>query len=101
MSVHRESANIDAVIVALTHSSVSTKKTVLTTLLAALDTEQTLVNTERSNLQAHRSKVTGIIDNLEIVSDAVEYTVSSTSGTLPVGKTVYVDASFAGGSDDG
>ena len=77
MTVHRESANIDAVIAGLSHSSVVTKKTVLTTLLGDLDTEQGVVDTESTNLQAHRSKVSGIIDNLGVVSDAVEYTVSA------------------------
>ena len=102
MTVHRESANIDAVIAGLSHSSVVTKKTVLTTLLGDLDTEQGVLDTESTNLQAHRSKVSGIIDNLDVVSSAVEYTVSASGGAaLPVGMAVYVDASYSGGSDDG
>ena len=101
MTTHRESADISGVISGLTHTSVSSKKTVLSSLLADLNTEQSHVNTERTNLQTHREQDTGMIGNLTVVSDAVEYTVSAGSGTLPVGMAVFVDASYVGGSSDG
>lgn len=101
MSVHRESADITAVISGLTHTSVSTKKTALNTLLSDLNTEQGLVNTERTNLQTHRDLVTGLITDLDVVGSAVEYTTVAGSGTLPVGKTVYCDVNYAGGSSNG
>ena len=76
MSVHRESSDITAVIAGLTHTSVSTKKTALNTLLSDLNTEQGLVNVERTNLQTHRDLVTGLITDLDVATVAG-------SGTLP------------------
>ena len=77
MTTHRESADITAVIAALTHTSVSTKKAVLTTLMTSLDSEQGIVDSERQNLHEHKGTVQGMIDHLTVVQDGEEYTVSA------------------------
>lgn len=90
MTSHRESADISAVITALTHTNISTKKDALNVLKTALDSEQTLVDTERDNLHAHRQKVLSMISNLTSQQDGEEYTVLDSQGVFSAAEKTQV-----------
>jgi hypothetical protein len=95
MTSHRESADITAVISALTHTNITTKKAALSTLKTSLDTEQALVDSERDNLHAHRVKVSSMIDNLTSQQDGEEYTVLDSQGVFTAAEKTAILADVA------
>ena len=90
MTTHRESVSITAVIDALSHTNITTKKSALETLKTALDTEQALVDDELANLHAHREKVTGMITNLTNTQDGEEYTVLDAQGVFSAAEKTQI-----------
>ena len=90
MTTHRESSSITAVIAALSHTNISTKKAALETLKSALDTEQALVDDELANLHSHREKVSSMISNLTSTQDAEEYTVMDAQGVFSAAEKTQI-----------
>ena len=88
----------------LTHSSISTKLSVIESLETQLQTEQTSIETQRAQLHRHKEKVAELTKDLTSIQAGEEYTVSQGGGSsLPTapGLKIYVDAAYSGGSDDG
>ena len=89
----------------LTHSSISTKLSVIETLETQLQTEQTALETQRAQLHKHKQLVSDLTTDLKTITSGQEYTVSGGGGgsgdPTALGKKIYVNASYSGGSDDG
>ena len=106
MTSHRDDndAQFQATIDALSHSSITTKLAVVESLESDLATEHTNLETQRNQLHRHKQKIASLVSDLKSIQSGEEYTVDGGGGgssTLPPGKVIYVDASYAAGSDDG
>ena len=60
----------------LTHSSISTKLSVIEALETQLLTEQTALETQRAQLHKHKQKVADLTKDLTSIQSGEEYTVS-------------------------
>ena len=104
MTTHRDSNDsaFQTHIDGLTHSSISTKLTVIETLNAQLVVEQTALEAQRSQLHKHKQKVLELTDGLKQVQTGEEYTVEGGGGSvLPAEIVVYVNAGAAASGADG
>ena len=89
----------------LSHTSISTKLSVIQTLEAQLEVEQTALETQRAQLHKHKQKIADLTTDLQTITSGQEYTVSGNGGgssdpTAP-GLRIFVDASYSAGSNDG
>ena len=105
MTAHRNSndAAFQTHIDGLSHSSISTKLTVIETLNAELVVEQTALEVQRSQLHKHKQLVLELTDGLKQVQTGEEYTVESGGGasTLPAEIVCYVNADAPAAGADG
>ena len=106
MTSHRDDndSQFQATIDALSHSSITTKLAIVESLETDLATEHTNLEAQRNQLHKHKQKIASLVSDLKSIQSGEEYTVDGGGGgssTLPPGKVIYVDASYAAGSDDG
>ena len=96
MTSHRDSNDsaFQTHIDGLSHSSITTKLSVIEALNAELVVEQTALEVQRSQLHKHKQLVLELTDGLKQVQTGEEYTVEGGGGSaLPAGIVCYVNAS--------
>ena len=100
MTTHRDSttAQFQATIDALQHSSISTKLSVIDGLNDEIVVEQNALEAQRNRLHQHKQLVADLTTDLKGIQAGEEYTVSGGGSSTAPGLKVYVDASYAGAS---